>query len=92
MFDTYRDEREIMNMLDEDYENSIIAAEETQNNMQNNITALNEEIQEANDYIQELENSSVDVNGLIEFLSDRNLLTDTLKNEIEYYKKFMEVY
>lgn len=88
MFDTYRDEREIMNMLDEDYENSIIAAEETQNN----ITALNEEIQEANDYIQELENSSVDVNGLIEFLSDRNLLTDTLKNEIEYYKKFMEVY
>lgn len=92
MFDTCRDEREIMNMLDEDYENSIIAAEETQNNMQNNITALNEEIQEANDYIQELENSSVDVNGLIEFLSDRNLLTDTLKNEIEYYKKFMEVY
>ena len=88
MFDTYRDEREIMNMLDEDYENSIIAAEETQNN----ITALKEEIQEANDYIQELEKSSVDVNGLIEFLSDRNLLTDTLKNEIEYYKKFMEVY
>ena len=88
MFDTYRDEREIMNMLDEDYENSIIAAEETQNN----ITALNEEIQEANDYIQELEKISVDVNGLIEFLSDRNLLTDTLKNEIEYYKKFMEVY
>ena len=92
MFDTYTDEREIMNMLDEDYENSIIAAEETQNNMQNNITALKEEMQEANDYIQELENSSVDVNGLIEFLSDRNLLTDTLKNEIEYYKKFMEVY
>jgi predicted nucleic acid-binding Zn-ribbon protein len=88
MFDTYRDEREIMNMLEDDYENSIIAAEETQNN----ITALNEEIQEANDYIQELEKSSVDVNGLIEFLSDRNLLTDTLKNEIEYYKKFMEVY
>lgn len=88
MFDTYTDEREIMNMLDEDYENSIIAAEETQNN----IMTLNEEIQEANDYIQELENSSVDVNGLIEFLSDRNLLTDTLKNEIEYYKKFMEVY
>ena len=88
MFDTYRDEREIMNMLEDDYENSIIAAEETQNN----ITALNEEIQEANDYIQELENSSIDVNGLIEFLSDRNLLTDTLKNEIEYYKKFMEVY
>lgn len=88
MFDTYRDEREIMNMLEDDYENSIIAAEETQNN----ITALNEEIQEAKDYIQELETSSVDINGLIEFLSDRNLLTDTLKNEIEYYKKFMEVY
>ena len=88
MFDNCRDETEIMDLLERDYENSIIAAEETETEIQE----LQDNIQEANDYIQELEKSSVDVNGLIEFLSDRNLLTDTLKNEIEYYKKFMEVY
>lgn len=88
MFDNYRDETEIMDLLERDYENSIIATEETETEIQE----LQDNIQEANDYIEEIEKSSVDVNGLIEFLSDRNLLTDTLKNEIEYYKKFMEVY
>jgi hypothetical protein len=88
MFDNYRDETEIMDLLERDYENSIISAEAIETELQE----LQDNIQEANDYIEEIENTSINVDGLIEFLSDRNLLTDTLKNEIEYYKKFMEVY
>ena len=88
MFDNYRDEGRIMDLLEQDYENSFIEAEIIETEIQE----LQDNIQEANDYIKEIENTSINVNGLIEFLSDRNLLTDTLKNEIEYYKKFMEVY
>lgn len=86
--------REIMDLLKDDLfitesESQEEEIQELQEENENLKTELETEKEETKSYIDEVEEYSVDFEQLLEYLNDNGVLTDDLKNILEYYKKFI---
>ena len=88
---------EIKKLLEKD-----LATSETEE-LQNEVSELKEENKklkedieekdsEINEILEDVDNYSIDLEQLIEYLNDEGILTDELKNRIEYFAKFINDY